>query len=346
METFDIIIIGAGPAGLNAAKILGDAGKKVLLLEKNEKIGPKICAGGLTRKSKEFLNLPDSLIEKSFSGIVFKAPHLKTKIQLEKDYFFLINREKIGQWQLGKINTRNVTVRTQAHVTNISANYLTLNGGKKIGFNYLIGADGSASIVRRHLKLQTKLWGIAIQYLIPQKNYNDLEVNFDSPSFGPWYAWIFPRQDYVSVGYGYPAKSLSPKKINPVKTQQDFEDWARKNSIDLTGATSQSFPINCDFRGYVFGNIYLVGDAAGLASGFTGEGIYQALISGEEVANIILDKNYQPHLIKEALRERSWHHFFLYIIYYSGPLRNFVFDFVALAVKIKFLGRTLIRILS
>ena len=42
MESYDIIIIGAGPAGLNAAKILGDAGRRVLLLEKNAEIGPKI----------------------------------------------------------------------------------------------------------------------------------------------------------------------------------------------------------------------------------------------------------------------------------------------------------------
>jgi flavin-dependent dehydrogenase len=346
MQIFDIIIVGAGPAGLNAAKILGDAGKKVLLLEKNEKIGPKVCAGGLTRKSKEYLNLPDDLIEKSFSSIIFRSPHLKTKIQLEKDYFFLIDRERLGQWQLAKINRQNVTVRTKARITKVDTDFLIINNEDKIGYKHLIGADGSASVVRRYLKIPTKLYGVAIQYLIPPNKFNDLELHFDSKLFGCWYAWIFSRNDYVSLGYGYPAKAIKPDLIDPVKAKRNFEYWTKKNEISLDDIDPQAFPINCDFRGYKFGNIYLAGDAAGLASGFTGEGIYQALVSGEEIARIILENNYKPRLIKKALRERGWQHLLLRIVYYSGPLRNFIFDSVTFGVRIKFLGRTLIRILS
>ena len=346
MQIFDVIIAGAGPAGLRAAEILGNAGKKVLLLEKNERIGPKICAGGLTRKSREYLGLPDNLIEKSFSSIIFRSPHFKTKIRLEKDYFFLVDREKLGQWQLAKINRQNVTVRTKARVTKIMEDSLIINNGEKTGYKYLIGADGSASIVRRYLKVPTKIYGVAIQYLVPQNKFEDLELHFDSVLFSCWYAWIFPRHDYVSVGYGHPSKSHNLKKIDPVKIRGGFSYWARKNNICLDNIALQSFPINCDFRGYKFKNIFLAGDAAGLASGFTGEGIYQALVSGEEIARIILEKNYQPRLIKEALQERDWHHLLLRIVYYSGPLRNFVFDLVAIGVRIRLLGHILVRILS
>jgi flavin-dependent dehydrogenase len=346
MQIFDVIIVGAGPAGLNAAKILGNAEKKVLLLEKNEKIGPKVCAGVLTRKSRKYLSLPDGLIEKSFSSIIFRSPRFKTKIQLEKNYFFLIDREKIGQWQLAKIDNQNVTVRTDARVTKIAEDFLTINNEETVGYRHLIGADGSASVVRRYLKIPTILYGVAIQYLIPQDKFNDLEIHFDSSLFGPWYAWIFPRHDFVSVGYSHPSKAQNLKNVDPIKIRKGFDHWAKKNNIDLGSIALQSFSVNCDFRGYKFGNIFLAGDAAGLASGFTGEGIYQALVSGEEIARIILDKNYKPKLIKEALRERGWQHFLLRIVYYSGPLRNFVFNLVALGVRIKFLGRTLIRILS
>ena len=47
--------------------------------------------------------------------------------------------------------------------------------------------------------------------------------------------------------------------------------------------------INYDFRGYHFGNRFLAGDAAGLASGLTGEGIYPAILSGETIAKLIID---------------------------------------------------------
>ncbi len=63
MNFFDIIIIGAGPAGLQCAKFLGNSKFQVLLLEKNKEIGPKVCAGGLTFKDIEYLKLPESLLD-------------------------------------------------------------------------------------------------------------------------------------------------------------------------------------------------------------------------------------------------------------------------------------------
>lgn len=54
METYDVIIIGAGPAGLKCAEILGNSKLKVLLIDKKKTIGPKICAGGLTALDAHF----------------------------------------------------------------------------------------------------------------------------------------------------------------------------------------------------------------------------------------------------------------------------------------------------
>ena len=60
---YDVIIVGAGPAGLRCAEILGKSELSVLLLEKNAKMGQKVCAGGITRKDLAILDLPDNVIE-------------------------------------------------------------------------------------------------------------------------------------------------------------------------------------------------------------------------------------------------------------------------------------------
>lgn len=340
MEKFDVIIVGAGPGGLRCAEILSKSDKKILLLEKNPKIGPKICAGGLTRKSLKLLNLPDEIIERHYENCVFNAPNIKTRLEFGKTFGCTVNREKLGQWQLEKIKNTKIEIRTNAEVVEIKENSIKLKNGETFKYKYLIGADGSNSLVRRFLKIPTKRLGVAFQYLIPG-NFSDIEIFFDSKLFHSWYAWIFPHKDYAAIGSG------CYSNIIPVSTvKENFKKWAEKNKIDISQEKFEAFPVNCDYRGFHFKNIFLVGDAAGLVSGFTGEGIYQALASGEEVANIILNPNYIPKKIKEIRREVRIHHLMLTIIFISGPFRNQLFNFVTFCVKNKFLARTLARVLT
>lgn len=341
METYDTIIIGAGPAGLNAARILGDAGQRVLLLEKNSEIGPKVCAGGLTIKSIHYLNLPEDIIDHKYTNIIFNSPHFRSDIRLDTTSFYTIDRKKLGQWQLAKINRKFVDVRTETHITDIGQGFVTTNSKEKICFRHLIGADGSNSIVRRHLKKKTLLAGVAIQYKISRASFNDFEIFMDSNLFSAWYSWIFPHKDYVSIGYGYPQKSFSP-----LIAQKKFERWARKKNINLKSARREAFLINCDYRGWKFGNIFLAGDAAGLADSFTGEGIYQALVSGEDIARTILDPRHIAKKIRQAVWEKRLHEAMVGGIIGSWFLRNLLFDAVTLLVRVKLFGRTLIRLLS
>lgn len=341
MQSYDVIIIGAGPAGLNAAKILGDAGKTVLLLEKNSVIGPKVCAGGLTRKSIQYLNLPDEITDCRYSRAVFNSKHFRTEVNLSETFFFTIDRKNLGQWQLSLLDRRNVSVMTESYVSKIEKDFVLVNDSQKFYYKYLIGADGSNSVVRRYLKIKTRLAGVAIQYKIPAGRFHDFELFCDSRLFNTWYSWIFPLKNYASVGYGYPMKFFSP-----VKAQKKFEEWAAEKRINLAGIPRESFLINCDWRGFKFGNIFLAGDAAGLASDFTGEGIYQALISADDIAKTILNPNHKPKKILRAVREKRIHQFFMVIVFCSWFLRNLVFDAVALSLRNKTLGRIFFRIFS
>lgn len=100
MNKYDVIIIGAGPAGLNCAKKLGDSKLKVLLIEKKKIIGPKVCAGGLTALDSHF-KMP---VEKTLS---FGTQHIilngkESKVKLENP-LLTIDRFDLGQYQLNLV---------------------------------------------------------------------------------------------------------------------------------------------------------------------------------------------------------------------------------------------------
>lgn len=344
-EKYDVIIVGGGPGGLRCAEILGTAGKKVLLLEKNNVIGPKVCAGGLTRKAIAYLHdmgLPDDLIENTFDSIVFRKRKFKTYIDFGQTFLYTIKREKLGRWQFGKLkNMHNVTVQTGALVTHITKECIVFSGGQKAYYDYLVGADGSCSLVRKFLNIDIERYGVAFQHIVHSAEYDNIEIVLDSRLFHAWYAWIFPYNGSVSIGTGY-----FPKITSGAKTRKKFDQWLKSENIDVKDAKIEAHPINCDYRGFQFGNVFLVGDAAGLTSGFTGEGIYQALVCGEEVAKLILDQNYHSNEIDEILREKKVHEFLVRLLIVAGPLRDMIFYLVVFFVKIPFLGRTLLRILS
>ena len=224
----------------------------------------------------------------------------------------------------------------------MSENHVIIND-ERINFEYLIGADGSNSIVRKYLGVVTKKFGVAFQYFIPQKQnrYNDIEIILDKKLFHAWYAWIFPYENKVSVGSGY-----FPRLTSAKESIANFEQWAKEEDIDISGSKFEAHPINCDYRGFEFGNKFLIGDAAGFASAFTGEGIYQAIISGDDVAKCILDSKHKCLRIKEILHEKRIQEFLLLLIILSGPFKDLVFYAVIFAVRINFLGKLLLRVLS
>lgn len=58
--TYDVIIVGAGPGGLECAYRLKDSHLSVLVLEKSPRIGPKVCAGGVT-ETEQIVDVPDEM---------------------------------------------------------------------------------------------------------------------------------------------------------------------------------------------------------------------------------------------------------------------------------------------
>lgn len=329
MPDFHTIVIGAGPGGLTCAAELARQGKKVLLLEKKQHLGPKVCAGGVTWAGL-CRELPEHLLEKKFNQQRIRTPWQKVVIDSPTPIVSTVNREKLGQWMLSQALEAGVTVRTGTAVRQIGADQVQTSDST-FNFKYLVGADGSSSLVRRHLGLASERLGVGIHYEIPG-DFKEMEWHLDFKLFENGYGWIFPHRDCASIGVYAWCVHLKPKEL-----QQRLHAWMARLGIAIAGAQPKAALINFDYQGWRFDNIYLIGDAAGLASGLTGEGIYPAVLSGKTAAGTIIDPAYNPATLKALIRKQQTHNRLLALSTENRLACRFLMEALVLAIRLKLL---------
>jgi len=302
MESYDVVIVGAGPGGLRCAEVLGDKGLRVLILEKKNTIGAKTCAGGLTVLDKNFpLPLHKTLIFRECRAVL----NGKAYVVYPEYPIHTIDRIDLGQYQLNLLRRyENITVRTAATVRGITDLHVLVDEEKEISYRYLVGADGSTSTVRRYLGLKNRLF-MGMHYVLPE--VQERMVWFFQPGLlGSGYGWIFPHRAFTSAGVYF-----NPARMSAKTARKALDRLLDDYGIDYRGADFSAAPVNCLYRGIKFGNIFLVGDAAGLVSACTGEGISYALTSGEDVGRHLLDNTYAFDQIRKMLTYKRRQEFIL-----------------------------------
>ncbi|MFA6497964.1 MAG: NAD(P)/FAD-dependent oxidoreductase, partial [Desulfurivibrionaceae bacterium] len=149
--------------------------------------------------------------------------------------------------------------------------------------------------------IPTEKMGVGINYQVAG-NFPEMQWHLNTDLFGNGYAWIFPHQDTASIGV-YARRSTS----KPGMLLNSLHQWAAEHGHELKSRQPQAALINSDFRGWHFNNRFLIGDAAGLASGLTGEGIYSAIVSGKETARTILDGGYESKEMAQLIKKHHQH---------------------------------------
>lgn len=326
----DVVIVGAGPSGLTASTHLAKT-RNVVLIEQSLRYS-KSCAGGITSKTLHFI--PRHLIEKKFKTALVHTPYQTIKIESEKPFLYTISREALAEWQLKQALSVGVEL-IKAKALSLKNNVL-ITTDQKIKYNYLIGADGSTSIIRRSLNLKTENYAITVQYTL-NNEYPNIEFFIDATRFGSGYAWIFPHDSYTIIGAG------SFIKAKQLKTNLD--KLIKRLNLKIN-SKPKFWPINFDFQGYNFNPIFLIGDAAGFASPLTGEGLYQAFISGIEIARKITNPSYGCNLIKDLLKTRKRHQQITKFLTISRYLTRIQHELITLLLRIKPIQKLAIKKLS
>lgn len=300
---YDAVIVGAGPGGLHCGTILAENGVRVLILERSTVIGRKVCAGGITWKGL-IGRVPPELIERSFFSQNITTRMQNITLRSQNPVVATVNRHKLGSFMAEKALLNGADIITGADVFQIDEDTITYRYEQKkykVSFDYLVGADGTMSRVRSALGLPLEYFGIGINYSVPEIVEN-MVWNFDSEAIGSGYTWIFPHGDSVSIG-GYAAMT----RLRAAELNEYILEWISEKNIDLRTIRPQAEKISCDFRGWKFGNRFLVGDAAGFASALTGEGIFPAFISAEAAAHTIIDHNHDSQALQMIVNKHRKH---------------------------------------
>jgi geranylgeranyl reductase len=321
-ENYDVVIIGAGPAGLSCASALAGSSLSVLIIDKSKTLATKACGGGITQLAGNFGLPPDKI--RIFDKQTVFLNRLKFTFRLQNP-LKTIARKDLSDFQLAELKKApNIEIRNPVIIKNIQKNYVVTNQGN-FGFKWLVGADGATSQVRKYLNLPFSIRaGFSTEVQISDPKFS-WYVN--PRKMGSAYVWCFPHKNHANIGIYYDPEQLPPAAARFLLNIYLNKIAGLPATLNMSGGV-----VNCRYSGCEFGNIFLAGDAAGLAILSSGEGISSALISGLEVARKILDPSYPmpqlEHLLKIKNRQEKLHR-----IYENHPRLQYIFYVIFLLAQ-------------
>ena len=307
---FDVIVIGAGPAGSMAAKECAKQGLITCLIEKHKIPRSKPCGGGITLKAIRLIDhkIPKSLIECYIKGFRVISPSLDSvEFHSNKIVGISTSREKFDAFLTALATNEGCQLIDSDQVTKISVlrNKVrcTLQSGRSIEGRIIIGADGTKGITARQTGIREK-WnkervGLCLETTIPLDEGRMKRINsdtFEMYSKNPLaYSWVLPKRSSISVGIGGVLADLYRPKmllVNFCKTISKL----KKITIPKSQFHAHLAPVGGFKRKIVADRVMLIGDAAGFIDPITGEGVYYAIKSGLLAAMAC----------KEAIENEGW----------------------------------------
>ncbi|WP_405783016.1 geranylgeranyl reductase family protein [Streptomyces sp. NBC_00859] len=289
---WDVVVVGAGPAGASAAYAAAVAGRRVLLLEKAELPRYKTCGGGIIGPSRDSLppgfELP---LRDRVYAVTFSMNGKLTRTRRSRQMLFgLVNRPEFDQGLVEEAQKAGAEVRTGAAVVRVEQHgsavpdrrtvAVVLSGGETVLARAVVGADGSASRIGAHVgvKMDQVDLGLEAEIPVPPTVAEDWagRVLIDWGPIPGSYAWVFPKGDTLTVG-------VISARGEGAATKRYLEDFiARQGLAGFEPSVSSGHLTRCrsDDSPLSRGRVLVCGDAAGLLEPWTREGISFALRSG------------------------------------------------------------------
>ncbi|MBM7614523.1 FAD-binding protein [Alkaliphilus hydrothermalis] len=297
---YDVVIIGAGPAGSTLARLIGDK-YKVLLIDKrdleNENSNNRInkCCGGLLAPdaqkmiAKLGLGIPkDVLVDPQLFAV--KTIDLSNNIErLYQRFYYNMDREKFDRWLVSIL-----PVGVDKKFNAIFKHYTEISGGYEVTFTHnrrelstktrlIVGADGALSKIRKSISIYRNTLNTPEKYVSIQEWFECSErmpyftAIFDE-EVSDFYSWIIPKENYILLGAALRPRDNTREKYEQLKSKLKQFGFNLEHRVKTEGAfINRTKKLSQLYAGR--DGIALVGEAAGAISPSSAEGFSYAMKS-------------------------------------------------------------------
>lgn len=294
LETFDVVVVGGGPAGATAAADLAVGGRRVLLLDRAGRIKP--CGGAIPPRLIRDFAIPDALLVARIRSARMVAPsarHVDMPVgdgfvgMVDREHFDPFLRERAG---LAGAEVRDgLFERITRETPGLATIHYRLGKGseaRRAQARLVIGADGATSNVgRAEIPGHARMRQVFAYHEIvrrPAGAEHDgarCDVYYQGRLSPDFYAWIFPHGETVSVGTGSARKGFSLRSAI-----RDLRAGTGLDACETVRREGAPLPLKPLKRWDNGRDVLLAGDAAGVVAPASGEGIYYAMLGGRLAA--------------------------------------------------------------
>lgn len=282
---YDLIVIGAGPAGAMAARRAAQSGLRTLLLDKDQFPRSKPCGGGLTLRALEVLasvglQLPESVIERPLMGARITIAGRSVEVRKPWPVAVTVLRDRFDSLLLQAAAVAGARVELGRRVEAVAQDKggVTVTAGcESWPGRMAVIAEGASGRLKHAVrpKDDERFW-VCVSTDSPlngQLNDHGL-MHLETGLTRTGYAWIFPRRHSASVGLSVMTNHCcgSRRILGGYLAGHGFDP-----DLPLRG---HIVPLGGLKRRLASGRVLLAGDAGGFADAFTCEGIAYALLSG------------------------------------------------------------------
>ncbi len=304
--SYDVIVVGAGPAGSIAAHDCAREGLKTLLLEKFSLPRNKPCGGAVMFRGLHMLNgqVPRSLVEQRIHGLRFLLSNGDSaEFKSDKMLGITVFRDRFDEFLARRAARAGAELQEKARAAGVSLSRegvaVQLSDGREFTSQFVIGADGANSTVAKCTGLRPERKDLNRMGLGMESDFHVGEDGVLNATGGDpsilllvpvenqvSYGWVFPKKEHLSVGIA--GVAIHMQRLRPI-----FDTFVARMET-LLGVGLKPAKRRAHFLGAdgvtsknVTTRVILVGDAAGFVDPMMGEGIAYAMRSGMYAAKVI-----------------------------------------------------------